>query len=101
MPVIATITTVKPSGAQWFSDVSAENAAIRDSNVNYAKEHPGFISVTYSRPDENTSIFTYTFDTAENYTLWLEGRRNLSSFNTVVNYNINNKFTSVIHETIS
>jgi len=101
MPVKATITSVKPSGAQWFSDVSAENAAIGKSNVDWSKEQPGFISVTTTNPDENTRIIEYTFDTVENYTAWLQARSNLSSFKTVAEYHTNNNFVTVRHETIN
>jgi hypothetical protein len=101
MPITVTITSIKPAGVDFFHDVSEDNYNISKSIGDWTAEQPGFVSQTYSKPDENTRIITYVFDSIENYGAWSVNRSALPNYNTIIQYYLVNGITTTRQEVIS
>lgn len=71
------VTSVKPDGVRWFSDVNPESF---QSYKAWAATIAGTVSVKKERPDENTLVRTYVFENEETYTNFLnENRANVDN----------------------
>lgn len=62
------ITSVKPANVAWYTDV---NQAAKDSMARYRTNAKaganGMLNFQKTRPDANTIVRVYEFDTKENY----------------------------------
>jgi hypothetical protein len=67
MPVTLTITSTKPANSQFFGEVSEENNQMGKTLDERIRALPGCLSHTRTVVDDDTRIFTFVFDTIENY----------------------------------
>jgi hypothetical protein len=102
MPVKLTVTSTKPEGTTFFRQSSPENRAKMDAINDWTAQQPGFISVDNIRLDENTTVQHLVFDTAENYAVYNEARRQHADHVSRLEYNVTNGITSErVEETVS
>lgn len=101
MTITVTVTTTKPAGAQFYSDLGPDAASKIQLIKDWNAAQPGFISESHNRPNENTKVKILVWDTVEHYVDWTNARQQLPEQPLRVAYNNAHGIHSVIYESLS
>ena len=90
MPITLTITSTKPANSQFFREFSEENNQMGKTLHEEIRALPGCVNNTWTVVDDDTRIFTFVFDTIENYDNYQETKTSLPGWAESQEYNLVN-----------